>query len=257
MVGINSIQMRAIRYCLEQKGLSLPKIAILCGGPDWPTSVLCGILKLSVVQCSIGTMPVLILYLGFTTIAGALQLKIGSCPGPDGTVAPVTGNWGMLNSIFLSVAFVSMMATSFSAVYFMEKTVDGKREELEAIPLDEEVLRLEEVDKKKEVAYADVTQWDKLSTVSKVSLVAAAVTGILSCQLGVVLSQRSFASFSVSCPVAVKDVVKPTGWLSVGLIVACYVFIKIFSVIAKRNVKIRLTELSSNLETAPSWKARV
>jgi len=43
MCGINSLQMRAIRYCLEQKGFSVAKIAILCGGPDWPTSVLCGI----------------------------------------------------------------------------------------------------------------------------------------------------------------------------------------------------------------------
>ena len=41
-VGINSLQMRAIRYCLEQPGLNPAKVCILCGGPDWPTSVLCG-----------------------------------------------------------------------------------------------------------------------------------------------------------------------------------------------------------------------
>jgi len=34
-VGVNSVQMRAIRYCLLQPGFSAAKIAILCGGPDW------------------------------------------------------------------------------------------------------------------------------------------------------------------------------------------------------------------------------
>ena len=255
-VGINSLQMRAIRYCLEQKGFSIPKIAILCGGPDWPTSVLCGILRLSLFQCILGTAPVLILFLGYTTVAGALQLKVGACAGPDGVVAPVSGNWGMLNSIFLALAFISMMATSLSAVYFMEKTIEDKREELDAIPLDEEVLVLEEQQKAKEEAYAAVTQWEVLKPVSKYALVIAAVSGILSCQLGVVLSQRSFASFSVSCPVAVKDVVKPTGWISIALITICYLSIKVFSVIAANDVKNKLAQMGSG-QPAAQVKGRV
>ena len=35
-------------------GMSFGKCMILCGGPDWPTSVLAGILRLSLVQCTIG-----------------------------------------------------------------------------------------------------------------------------------------------------------------------------------------------------------
>ena len=249
-VGINSLQMRAIRYCLEQKGLSVAKIAILCGGPDWPTSVLCGILKLSVVQMSIGTMPVLILYLGYTTIAGALQLKVGSCPGDAaGAVASSTSVWGLLNSIFLALAFISMMATSLAAVYFMEQTVMTKREILDAMPLDEEVEELDKKDRAREEAYAKVTTWDSLSTYCKVTIFAAAVSGILSCQLGVVLSQRSFASFSVSCPVAVKDVVKPTGWLSIGLITVCSIFTYMFR--ADVNAKV-VAALSQDEASAPA-----
>jgi len=77
-VGINSIQMRAIRYCLMQPGLSIPKIAILCGGPDWPTSVLCGILGVPLKEAMVGTSPVLVLYLAYTVMAGELTLKIRS-----------------------------------------------------------------------------------------------------------------------------------------------------------------------------------
>jgi len=233
MVGINSLQMRAIRFCLEEKGLTLPKVAILCGGPDWPTSVLCGILKLSLFQCMLGTMPVLVLFLGYTTIAGALQLKVGSC-GTTTTV-PASGSWNMLNSVFLALAFMSMMATSFGAVYFMEKTIETKREALDAMPIDEEVMELEKAQEERDDAYQRVSEWSALSRSSKILLWFSAVTGVLSCQLGVVLSQRAFASFSVSCPVAVKDVVKPPGWISIGLITACMVSVKIFSRIQKTN----------------------
>ena len=76
-VGINSLQMRAIRYCLMQPGLSPAKVAILCGGPDWPTSVLCGILRVPLHEALIGTSPVLVLYLCYTVLAGAFTLKTG------------------------------------------------------------------------------------------------------------------------------------------------------------------------------------
>jgi len=247
MCGINSLQMRAIRYCLEQKGFSVAKIAILCGGPDWPTSVLCGILKLDLLQIMIGTSPVLVLYLGYTTIAGALQLKIGSCDGSTSTNSD-SSSWGLLNSMFLALAFVSMLITSLSAVYFMEQTVMTKREELDKMPLDEEVEELDKVDRKTEEAYAHVTDWSRLSLTSKASVVVAAVSGILSCQLGVVLAQRSFESFTVSCPVAVKDVVKPTGWLSIGLMGVCMVFTKVFNTIARANTRRRLAETESAAE---------
>ena len=49
---------RAIRLILSKPGMSLKKISILCGGPDWPTSVLTGILKLRVLSMLWGSVPV-------------------------------------------------------------------------------------------------------------------------------------------------------------------------------------------------------
>jgi membrane protein DedA with SNARE-associated domain len=63
LVGMNSMTLRAIRYNLSQKGLTPAKVAILCGGPDWPTSVLCGILRLPLYECLLGTLPVYPIYL--------------------------------------------------------------------------------------------------------------------------------------------------------------------------------------------------
>merc|ERR1712164_91675 len=158
-----------------------------------------------------------------------------------------SSSWGLLNSMFLALAFVSMMITSLSAVYFMEQTMMTKREELDKIPLEEEE-ELDKVDRKTEEAYAHVTDWLRLSVLSKASIIVAAVSGILSCQLGVVLAQRSFESFTVSCPVAVKDVVKPTGWLSIGLMGVCMVFTKVFNTIARANTWRRLAESESAAE---------
>ena len=39
-VGINSQLMRAMRLVVGQNGLSVAKVAILIGGPDWPVSFL-------------------------------------------------------------------------------------------------------------------------------------------------------------------------------------------------------------------------
>ena len=56
LIGINSPTTRAIKKILMVPGLNLPKIVILCGGPDWPTSVTTGILKCSLPQMLLGTL---------------------------------------------------------------------------------------------------------------------------------------------------------------------------------------------------------
>ena len=43
LVGINSNLIGAMKLLLTEKGLRLAEVSILCGGPSWPTSVLCGI----------------------------------------------------------------------------------------------------------------------------------------------------------------------------------------------------------------------
>merc|ERR1740129_2134093 len=49
---------RAIEKILNRPGLDAGKVAVLVGGPDWPTSVTCGILKLNIPQMILGTCPV-------------------------------------------------------------------------------------------------------------------------------------------------------------------------------------------------------
>merc|ERR1719235_901538 len=58
-VGVHKVPIRCIEKVLRQPGLSVGKVACLCGGPDWPTSVFAGILRLSLLQCELGTVPII------------------------------------------------------------------------------------------------------------------------------------------------------------------------------------------------------
>mmetsp|Transcript_18393 Transcript_18393/g.42951 ORF Transcript_18393/g.42951 Transcript_18393/m.42951 type:complete len:2482 (+) Transcript_18393:55-7500(+) len=75
-VGVHTVAVRSIENVLRKKGLSIGKVAILCGGPDWPTSVLAGMLKLSLLECELGTMPI-IFFVGPCSLSGSFYLKKG------------------------------------------------------------------------------------------------------------------------------------------------------------------------------------
>mmetsp|Transcript_717 Transcript_717/g.1582 ORF Transcript_717/g.1582 Transcript_717/m.1582 type:complete len:968 (+) Transcript_717:148-3051(+) len=74
-VGVHKFAIKCIESILSKKGWTVGKVAILCGGPDWPTSVLAGVLRLSLFQCELGTVPII----GFVApcaMSGSLYLQI-------------------------------------------------------------------------------------------------------------------------------------------------------------------------------------
>ena len=272
-VGINSIQMRAIRYCLMQPGLSIPKISILCGGPDWPTSVLCGILGVPLKEAMIGTSPVLVLYLAYTVMAGAFTLKLSSdcassapAPGaleppsppppspPPGTAYASHGEtnyWEMASAVTLGVAMISMSCTSFAAVYYMEDTVENKRKECEAFPVDEEVEAREKKVQAKKHAYRAVTSWNALPKLDKCLLGASLFLMTLACHIAGNFGSLCFATFSVTCSVALADVVLPLGWVAIGLFTAgCLTFYFYGKGASRRARKVLEAESNADMVTA-------
>ncbi|CAK0823654.1 unnamed protein product [Prorocentrum cordatum] len=74
--GVHTSQMRTVESVLRKPGLSVGKVAILCGGPDWPVSVLCGILDLPLLQCELGTTPI-IFYIIPCGLCGSMYLRAG------------------------------------------------------------------------------------------------------------------------------------------------------------------------------------
>jgi hypothetical protein len=131
VVGVNSLTIRAIKYILSQPGkLKIDKVAILCGGPDWPTSVLTGILGLKVTDMLIGSGPVYFV-IAPTCFSSAMLLQ-------------TSGDYDAIAAVIVAVAGVMQIGASLVAVFYITKTIDANKEELEAYPIDKEV---EELDK--------------------------------------------------------------------------------------------------------------
>ena len=118
-VGVNSISVRAIRCILMQPGLSYRKVMILCGGPDWPTSVLAGILGTNVWQMVLGTAPIFPV-VSCCVIAGAFQTK-----------ASINAEWNALSGLALTLATVTGTLCLIMSGVEIEGYTNEHRHELE------------------------------------------------------------------------------------------------------------------------------
>jgi len=232
-VGVNSITIRAIKKILTKPGLSIGKVAILVGGPDWPTSVLTGILRLSLPAMLFGSIPVLFLITP-TVLAGSLMLR-----QDEG------GIYNSLGSMFLALCALVQSLGMFAALYFIEDVSAKHRDELEAEPKDEEVLAEEKKDEEKKKVFSLVTKWSVLPFLQRVNLILGAAFTVIYCVLFGMFGSKCFEAFNITDTIEntlggdVLNVVKPNklntgktgfGWYGLALFaVACvqyYIFAK-------------------------------
>jgi hypothetical protein len=181
MVNVNSVTMRSIRYLLTRKGLNMPKVAILVGGPDWPTSVITGILGLRVSEMIIGTLPVFFLITP-TTLAGAFMLKASrSASATASALCRETLASALVNddsSPWNSIADIGLILTGFvqglgliAAAYYIEKTSAEAGDELAAMPYDEEVMEVDKAEERRNELTRAIMHWSELSTATRRTLV--------------------------------------------------------------------------------------
>lgn len=158
-VGINSVELRAMKRVLQKKGFSFGKIAILCGGPDWPTSVLTGIMRLNVFEMLLGTLPVVFL-IAPCSVSGAMLVKAG-IEGDDSIFAAIE-----TVSLFLTVVVQS--GAMLAAAQVLASAAVKYEDEIKAEEPDLEVKELEDRSREKNMNYKVVTAWDNLSVTWKV-----------------------------------------------------------------------------------------
>lgn len=161
-VGVNSVSIRAIRLILQEKGLSPNKMTILVGGPDWPTSVLTGILQQSYFQMLLGSTPFLIT-IPITVLAGALQLKASESP----SLAAAAGT-------ILMLASLTQAGCGLLAAVAIEDVSRARKDELDSEELDQEVLEADAIKLRATAKFERVTEWSKLGCFPKFLLVTDA-----------------------------------------------------------------------------------
>ena len=187
-VGVHQPFIRAIEVVLKTPGLSVGKCSILVGGPDWPTSVLCGLLRCSLFQIMLGTTPILF-FIAPTVFAGAFYLK-----PPDSIYASLASLMFVLSAIMCGCFGVA-------ATYAFQGVLD-EHYLLLTIPLRQNLPLhwIDYVNAKKATLVKEKTEWSMLPAGFRIYYVSALPFVMLQnlqkkahCQLGTVIQHRAAA----------------------------------------------------------------
>ena len=236
-VGINSDLIKAIRHILQQRGLTLAKVAILCSGPDWPTAVLCGILKLDVTQMLIGLLPIFTLTAP-SSLAASFQLRV-----PEG------GAWEPLASMMLMLAALVQLVAMCIALYYIDQV---KNDASALCADDEEVAEVEQAEAKAAAVFTELTRLGPMPLVPKTLLISGMLTMTASVYLLLFFGGRCFEEFaltddvaSVLCLSCERAPVKPLGWIAFALLAYAICCLVIFKRWANARVRAHLAGMSA------------
>eukprot|EP00924_Labyrinthula_sp_SR-Ha-C_P013535 snap_masked-scaffold_5-processed-gene-5.19-mRNA-1 protein AED:1.00 eAED:1.00 QI:0/0/0/0/1/1/5/0/966 len=245
IVNINSPSIKAIKILLRKPGLSFPKIAILCGGPDWPTSVLTGLLKLSLPQMLIGTTPVILLVLP-STLAGAFLIY-----GPNDEIEEeedqeLTDRINNLRAIFLTSTIMVQGFFFVVALHYIMKTQIEQEKEIAAIPDDEDVTKYNMDNLNKIEETTRLKSWENLDDTFKKGHFIAGTLMIVSCLLFQFLGTFAFVTFEVTNTVGEKldgsilNVFKPLGWVLLAVFLSAVFYNWYFNRVISKAVALVL-----------------
>ena len=186
-VQINSTFIRAARLVLTQPGCTFGKTMILCGGPDWPTSVLTGILNLPVGKMLVGSLPVVIIIVPCCVLGASLSM--GKRPG-----------WETASEFVTLVAGASQLLASIGFAAVIERATVTHAEAIAALPYDEEVRALDAQRTEYVRAWREAADWGREGhpKLARCTLAAAALLSGVGCHLAVLL--RCFERVTVADP---------------------------------------------------------
>jgi len=222
LVAIHTPAMKAVKHILSRPGLHQAKVAVLLGGPDWPTSVLTGILRLDASQMLLGSCPIVFL-IAPVVLAGAFTLKAAQEDSETGNM--YTGIAKVM-TMLSSVVLLSMMII---AGYYIEATQQQFKAEIEQgdwqkDPQEDEVRQAIEEDANQSKVYEQLTRWQLVPAWLRVLLYLGSL--FMSAVMYLVLFAVPFQSFSIADHVSdlpggsVLSLVHGSGWTALGFMFA-------------------------------------
>jgi hypothetical protein len=231
-VGVNSFGIRAIKRILSRPGLRFDKVCILCGGPDWPTSVLTGILGLSLKEMMLGSLPVIFLVTP-SVGAGAFLLRVDP--------ADEKSQWASVASVTLAITTMAQTGAMLAAFHYIEQETfehyDAIVQDLADNP-DKEVEVLDKKQQRLQAYFDQVTDWDKIPIWLKLNLWVGALAMNFTCLLYGFAGSYCFRPFQVTFNIAedlpngkVLGILREPGWYGVyafGLGIFCYCLFKVW-----------------------------
>ena len=212
LCNVNSDVVRTMRLVLMEPGLPLGKIAILVGGPDWPTSVLCGILGLRLLPILLGTLPVFLLIL--PTVLGGAFLSVNE-------------SYARVASVISVAAAAAVQSGSLVvAAVELDKQMALRRDDLDKLPLDEGVKRADDADAARTQRLRENTTWPHVPTTWRLALVLATALMTASSYLCTYWSSDCFREMQINDSVSKRldgswqRILKPPGVVALALFAA-------------------------------------
>ena len=239
VLNINAVEMKAMRYILSKPGLHPKKVVILCSGPDWPTSVLTGIMRLKLSQMLIGSLPVIVLVIP-VTVAGAVINKSDE------------GIFKVLNPIFLLLAVIFQTMAGLLAFHYIASEAKYN-DEVKAMPDDPEVLTYDQESEEIRRIGKEVYAWENLHVLVKFGHLVTTLCMIVSCVGFQIFGNRTFTRFTVESSIA-EDLqgdflnlfIPPYATILFSIFGAGLLYMVTYSCIQSRRIKGRLKRLRTS-----------
>jgi len=246
-VGVDKVPTRAMEKVLKESGMKPGKVCILVAGPDFPVSMLCGILQLNIPQMLMGTLPVILVSIIPQTLVGALLTKDGGD----------TGVWSMISTGVTGFAAVFQAGATFIYIYFIMKTIEVDGEELaKPRPEHEAIAKLTRQEEAYVQAYKEATEWNQLSGMYRLLILSSAsaflIAGFVIASDFVVSDKYCFRPFSITDRIGASrdlggldnsalNLVMTVGWFALALVVVGfllnYLFGKLLASEARQRMK--------------------
>jgi len=171
-VGVTKVGVLATESVLKEKGFKLFKVCILVAGPDFPTSVLCGILQLNIPQMLLGTSPVIMVSIIPQTLVGVLLTKEDASEGV----------WSMVATVATGLAAAFQAGATLVFAYGIMQRVEVSGEQLLQTPRPEhdEVRKLADKEAEYVEIYAEMSDWWQLGKPARATLLGAVAFFLLS-----------------------------------------------------------------------------
>jgi len=183
LVGVHTVSVRATEKILKQTGLNVKKVTILCGGPDWPVSVLTGILRLDIKQMLLGTLPCIILIVPCVfTGAGMLEARLSP-------VSPL---------LAIMVGLTQGGAMLIASIFIAREAERSHAELSTPLPGHKMLLERAEAVEQYDRHWKQHTEWANLGTAQKLTLLTAELLEWMVCCICTCFTSKFFRNFALS-----------------------------------------------------------
>jgi hypothetical protein len=250
-VGTHTPTMRAAAIVLTEKGLTPPKVSVLVGGPDWPTAVICAMLKVPVFSMLVGTSPVFFLIVPVVISAAYLLRSLQSREDGDDELADTYAN---ISTYMMMVSAVVQMGSMVVAGMYLQAVKTVHKEELdEAREEDKPILEAVAKAEKEAKVFKAKTAWNLMPCPLKGVLFVGSVSVCAMMHICLEYFCSAFKAFALTDTIGGTlggnplNVIKQWGWASIaalGLGVLCLQVCKAWCKVAaaRPDDKARTTE---------------